>query len=154
MKKIIITLVFLAAIPSIAFGGNSAPYTEDALQNIVKALKDSPPKKHDKNMSKEEFYKGFVEDYSNIYKMAGYDFNDTINQIIDDMKNNPEAIPADRQSVYNKMYILLLLMMAECIDDKVDCLQFFPPDTKESIQWFNENNGFNKRYDDTHYGKK
>ena len=35
MKKIIISLIFLAAIPSIAFGNNAAPYTEDALQKIM-----------------------------------------------------------------------------------------------------------------------
>ena len=58
------------------------------------------------------------------------------------MKNNPEAIPSDRQTVFNKVYILLHIMMYECNSSKVDCLQFFPADTQQSIQWLIENSEF------------
>jgi len=30
----------------------------------------------------------------------------------------------------------------------VDCLQFFPQGTRESIQWFMENNEFSKQFQD------
>ena len=89
-----------------------------------------------------------------MFEKAGYSFTDTIDQIVDDMKNNPEAIPADRQSVYNNIYILLNIMMYECDYDDTDCLQFFPPDTKKSIPWFMENNEFSKRNDGHHMGSK
>jgi hypothetical protein len=33
-------------------------------------------------------------------------------------------------------------LMYECESDKIDCLQFYPKKTGESIQWFLKNSGF------------
>ena len=154
MKKIIIIFVFLATIPSIAFGGNAAPYTEDALQKIINSMHDTPKALHDGNLSKEEFIKQSVEYFSKIFEKAGYSFNDTIDKIVDDMKNNPEAIPSDRQSIYNNVYVLLNIMMYECNYDNADCLQFFPSNTKKSLQWFMDNSEFSKKDNVRHMGSK
>lgn len=145
MKKLILSIVFLAFFSPVAFAGNAAPYTEDALQKVNKIINETPKITNDGNLSKEEFIQQSVEYFSKVFEKAGYSFTDTIDQIVYDMKNNPEAIPADRQSIYNNLYILLNVMMYECNFDGTDCLQFFPSDTKESIQWFMENNEFSKR---------
>lgn len=145
MKKIIISIVFLVVIPSIAFGANPAPYSDDALQNVINSLHDTPKIEYDGNLSKEEYFKQTVAYFTKVFEKAGYSFNDTIDKIVDDMKNNPQAIPSDRQSVYNNIYIMLNIMMYECNIDNADCLQFFPPQTKESIQWFMENSEFRKK---------
>ena len=154
MKKIILSIVFLAFFPFAVFAGNGAPYTEDALQKINKTINETPRIKNDGNLSKEDFVKQSVEFFSKVFEKAGYSFTDTIDQIVDDMKNNPEAIPTDQQSVYNNIYILLNIMMYECDYDGMDCLQFFPHDTKQSIQWFMENNEFSKKNDGHHMGRK
>ena len=154
MKTIILGLLFLAAIPSAAWGNNAAPYTEDALQKIFKAMNDTPKEEYTNILAKEGFQKQLIEYFSRIYDTAGYSLNATIDKIVDDMKNNPEAIPQDRPSVYNEVYMLLLVVMHECRNGDVDCLQFFPPDTRESIQWFMENNEFSKQFTDSTHGGK
>jgi hypothetical protein len=154
MKKIILSTVFLAFFPFVVFAGNGAPYTEDALQKIKKTIIETPSIIDEENLSKEDFIKRYVEYYSKIFEKAGYSFTDTIDQIVDDMKNNPEVIPMDRQSVYNNIYIVLNIMMYECNYVGADCLQFFPPDTKKSIQWFMENNEFSKKNAGNHMGSK
>ena len=154
MKKIILSIVFLVFFPSVVFAGNAAPYTEDALQKINKKINETPKIINDGNLSKEDFIKQSVDYFSIVFEKAGYSFTDTIDQIVDDMKNNPEAIPVDRQSIYNNIYILLNIMMYECTYDGTDCLQFFPTATRQSIQWFMENNEFSKRDNVHHAGSK
>ena len=154
MKKIILSIVFLAFFPFAVFAGNGAPYTEDALQKIKKSINETPKIINDGSLSKEDFIKQSVEYLSKGFEKAGYSFTDTIDQIVDDMKNNPEVIPVDRQSVYQNIYIVLNIIKYECNYDGADCLQFFPPDTKKSIQWFMENNEFSKRNDGHHMGSK
>ncbi|MCL7489225.1 MAG: hypothetical protein M8357_13750 [Desulfobulbaceae bacterium] len=152
MKTIIIGLLLLAALPSMALGNNAAPYTEDALQKIIDAMNASPKEEYKDIISKEDFHKNLIEYFSDIYAKAGYSLNDTIEQIVDDMKNHPEVIPRDRPSVYDEVYMLLLVLMYECKSDNVDCLQFFPRDTGDSIQWFMENNEFSRQFKDSPHG--
>ncbi len=154
MKKILLNLVSLMILPAMAYAGNPAPYTEDALQEVLKAMGETPRLEKTADMSKEEFNKQFVEYYSTVFDKAGYSFSDTIDQIVDDMKNDPDAIPLDTQSVYNNIYVLLHIMMYECKTSKTDCLQFFPADTQQSIQWFVENSEFSKQGDNVHHGMK
>jgi len=151
MKKIIILLVMLAVAPSLVLAGNPAPYTEEALQKINKAISDTPREQNNGTVSKEEFHHSIVEYFTRTFENVGYSFSDTIDQIVDDMRNNPAAIPTDRETVYNKIYVLLNIMMYQCEHDQIDCLQFFPPNTQQSIQWFMENSNFSKENKDAHY---
>ena len=89
-----------------------------------------------------------------MFEKAGYNFTDTIDQIVDDMKNNPDVIPVDQHSVYNNIYIVLNVIAYECDDVGADCLQFFPSDTKKSIQWFMENNEFSRKNVRNHIDSK
>jgi len=117
-------------------------------------MNDTPKEEYTNILATEGFQKQLIEYFSRIYDTAGYSLNATIEKIVDDMKNNPEVIPQDRPSVYNEVYMFLLVVMHECRNDDVDCLQFFPPDTRESIQWFMENNEFSKQFTDSPHGSK
>ena len=153
MKKLVPVLIFLTVIPSLALANNAAPYTEEALQNVVEAMKTVPRNEPGAELAKEEFFKQTLQYYTDVFSSAGYSFTDTINQIVDDMKNNPDAIPRNRQSVYNNLYIMLNIMVYECRTGNEDCLGFFPPETRESMQWFMENSDFNKQ-EGVHHGLK
>lgn len=154
MKQIILIFMLLVFPPSIALGSNAAPYTEDAWQKIVEATNATPKEEYEQKLSESGFHKGLVEYYSVVFEKAGYNFIDTINKIIQDMKNNPDVIPTERQSVYNNVYILLTIMMYECNFEKDDCLQFFPEESRESLQWFIENSEYGKRGNSIHHGMK
>lgn len=154
MKKIILSLLSMVWFPAIVFGGNPAPYTEEALQGVLKAMADTPKVVKAADMSKEEFHEQFIEYYATVFDKAGYSFNETIDKIVDDMKNDPDAIPGDKQTVYNNIYVLLHILMYECKASSTDCLQYFPVDTQQSIRWFVENSEFSKQDSAVHHGMK
>jgi len=142
MKKLSIILFLLVAVPSMAFAENPAPYTDEALQQLIQATHETSKVVFDKEAPQEDYLRQLVEYYTTIFEKAGYSYYDTIDKIVFDKQNNPEAIPADRETVYNKIYIQLHLLMNQCELAKVDCLQFYPHVTGESIQWLIENSGF------------
>lgn len=146
MKNTLFFFLLLTLVPSVAFGNNAAPYTEEALQKINKAIVDTPKEEPGPEASREEFHRQNVEYFTGVFAKAGYGFSETIDKIVDDMKNNPQAIPADRETVYNKIFVLLHILMHECDSDKVNCLEFYPATTGESIQWFRENSGFSLQH--------
>lgn len=142
MKNTLIVFLLLTLVPSVAFANSAAPYTEEALRKINAAIADTPKEEPGPEALREEVHRRNVEYFTGVFAKAGYDFSATIDKIVDDMKNNPQAIPADRETVYNKIYILLHILMHECDSDKINCLEFYPATTAESIQWFRENSGF------------
>jgi len=144
MKRIVLVLVFLlAAFPIVAFASNPAPYTDEALEKINKALKETPKEEYAKKEEpKEAYHQGMVKYFTDVFDKAGYSFYDTIDKMVDDMQRDPDNIPMDKPPVYNHLYVLLNLMFSECKADNVDCVQFFPPKTQGSVQWFMENNPF------------
>ncbi|MFZ5799127.1 MAG: hypothetical protein ACOY3O_11975 [Thermodesulfobacteriota bacterium] len=142
MKNLFILLFLLALTPVGVWAGNPAPYTDDALQKINKAIKGTPMPEPVPETAKEDVHRQNVAYFSEVFGKAGYSFTDTIDRIVDDMKNNPKAIPEDRETVYNKVYVLLHILMYQCDADQVDCLGFYPAKTAESIKWFRENSGF------------
>lgn len=148
MKKMILTLLLLVSLPALAMGaGDAAPYTDEALQKINKATADTPKVEPGPDAPRETFHKQNVDYFTRVFAKAGYSFYATIDKIVEDMKNNPKAIPADRETVYNRIFMLLHIMMYECDSDKIDCLQYYPPTTRQSVQWFLKNSGFSA---DTH----
>lgn len=142
MNRVLSILIFLIIIPAVAFANNAAPYTDEALQKINKAIKETPKEDPAQAESREDYHKQNVDYFTEVFAKAGYSFNETIDKVVDDMRNRPESIPADRDTVYNKLFTLLHILMYECDYDKVDCLKFYPAKTGESIQWFRRNNGF------------
>lgn len=142
VQKIFYILIILTIIPAVTFANNAAPYTDEALQKINKAIKETQREDPAQAESREVYHKQNVEFFTNVFAKAGYDFHETIDKIVDDMKNRPETIPADRDTIYNKIFTLLHILMYECDYDKIDCLKFYPAKTGESIQWFRKNSGF------------
>ena len=41
MKKILFILMLLVTIPSMVFAGNAVPYSDEALQNVIKAISEN-----------------------------------------------------------------------------------------------------------------
>lgn len=142
MKKSIFILIILTIVPAVAFANNTAPYTDEALQKINKAITETQREDPAQAVSREEYHKQNVEFFTKVFATAGYSYNETIDKVVDDMKNSPESIPTDRETVYNKIYTLLHILMYECDYDKIDCLKFYPAQTGEAIQWFRKNSGF------------
>lgn len=137
-----LALVLLHSVPALAMGGDAAPYTDEALQQINKAITETPKVEPGPDSPREEFHKHNVDYFTEVFAKAGYSFSATIDKIVEDMKKDPKVIPTDRETVYNKIFMLLHIMMYECDADKIDCLQYYPPQTRESIQWFLKNSGF------------
>jgi len=141
MKTIIFLLTILIFFTCDAFAGNPAPYTEEAYRKIESITKDNLIE-HDENLSKEERARKPVELMRSIFEQAGYDYDDTITKVVDDMRNHPERIPNNPESVPTMIYVGIHLMMSNCDYLQVDCLKFFPSDTAESIRWLLENTEF------------
>lgn len=142
MKILMTVLILLLAVPVIAASKNAAPYTDEALQKINQAITDTPKVEPDKTAPRAEYHKQNVEYFNTVFEKAGYSFSGTIDQIVEDMKKDPKIIPEDRETVYNRIFMLLHIMMYECDADKIDCLQYYPPQTRKSIDWFLKNSGF------------
>lgn len=141
MKTIITSVILLLLFYSEAFSGNPAPYTEEAYRRIEAAAKETQPG-YDANSSKEANLRKAVELFRTIYSKAGYNYDDTIVKVVDDMRHHPERIPNIPYSVPTMIFVGLHFMISECDYAKVDCLKFFPSDTAEAIRWLSKNNEF------------
>ncbi len=81
-----------------------------------------------------------IEVFSKAFEKAGYNYYETIEQVVDDMKNHPEKIPPlPRMSRHEMIIMLMVLQKSSCQHDKIDCLQFYPPETRDAAQWLWEN---------------
>ena len=83
-----------------------------------------------------------MELFRSIYSKAGYNYDDTIIKVVDDMRHHPERIPNNPHSVPTMICVGIHTMMSECNYVKVDCLKFFSSDTGESISWLITNTEF------------
>ncbi len=140
MKKIIMVFALLLLFCSEAFSGNPAPYTEEAYNRIDAAAKVTQPN-YDANLPKEIILRKSVDHFRSIYSKAGYNYDDTIVKVIDDMRHHPGRIPNTPYSVPTMIFVGLHLMISECDYAKVDCLKFFSSDTAEAISWLSKNTG-------------
>lgn len=144
--SVIVAILFLVSIPTIVFGSNPAPYATEAIQNVFKVMEEFPKEEFDKEYKEEDGLQQLVAYFVKVYDMAGYSLADTINKIVDDMQNNPEAIPVEQeQSSYKQLSMLMLVIMYDCDPERGGCLDYFPPETHQSITWFMENNEFSKQ---------
>ncbi|MEW6416815.1 MAG: hypothetical protein AB1480_01690 [Nitrospirota bacterium] len=124
-----------------AFSANPAPYTEEAYKKIEAEAKMNKSI-YDANLSKEENLRKTVELFRSIYSKAGYNYDDTIIKVVDDMRHHPERIPNNPYSVPTMIYVGVHIMMSECNYVNVDCLKFFSSDTAEAIIWLIKNTEF------------
>jgi hypothetical protein len=124
--------------------GTAAPYTEEAMGKIQTALTNVEQPKYDKRESKEERARRGVDFWREAFQKAGYDYDETIDKVVYDMRYHPERIPKTNadETVFGFIYITLHMMMSDCEYFKINCLQFFPSKTAESVKWLGENTDF------------
>ena len=127
---------------SLAFGGNPAPYTAEAADKVDKAGRRIGLQKIQASTTPDERMRASVELMRSAYDAAGYNYDDTIVQIVDDMQNHPERIPQNSVTVVNHVVAGIHVMMSECDFQKVDCLRFFSASTAEAIKSLMKNTKF------------
>lgn len=117
-----LTVVILTIIPAVAISGGVAPYTKEAVEKIYAVQKSIEPPKYDKNASQEERSKRWVAYNRNLFQQAGYNYDDTIDQVVDDMRHHKERIPKTNanDSVFGFLYVTLNMMMSDCKYYKID----------------------------------
>ena len=145
MRLVLVVVFVFTIIPSVAISGGAAPYTKEAMEKLNAAHKSIEPPKYDKRESKEERKRKLVEYNRNLFQKAGYNYDDTINKVVYDMRYHPESIPKTNadESVFGFIYVTINIMMSDCEYHKIDCLQFFPTKTAESVKWLAEHTDFN-----------
>lgn len=114
----------------------------EAVKKIQKAIESGEKPEYDENMTKEERFKGAIELFSKGFEKAGYNYFETIKRVADDIKNHPERIPPQGESRYKMIIQLMALQKSDCKYYKIDCLQFYPSETREAVQWLWENTGW------------
>jgi len=142
MATLFLLAVIYVCMSSLAFGGNSAPYTAEAEYKIDEAGRSIGLKKIQESTSPEERMRASVELMRSAYEAVGYNYDDTIVQIADDMQNHPERIPQKSVTVVNHVVAGIHVMMSECDYQKIDCLRFFSASTAEAIKSLMKNTKF------------
>jgi hypothetical protein len=142
MKSVIliVTIIFIFSYSTV-FAANPAPYTDEAFEKIMKATAATPVEYNPK-LSTEERLRLGVEIYRNIFVKSGFNYEDTIIKVVNDMRNNPDNLPKGPQSTFTIIYVGLHFLLSECKYDKVDCLPFFRSDSMESVKWLMNNTEF------------
>lgn len=144
MKLILVVLAISLMIPSVAISGGAAPYTKEAIDEIKAAQQNIEQPKYNKQDSRKERTRKFIEYYRAFFSKAGYDFDDTINKVVNDMRNQPDILSRTNadESVFGIIYVTLNMMMSDCKYYNIDCLGFFDSKTAESVRWLSENTEF------------
>lgn len=122
--------------------GEAAPYTEEAYAKIKEAQKSYRPSYPAKNAKIQEKLKSGIDKFRDVYRLAGFDFDMTIRQVVKDLKNdNLKDIP-DGENVVTMIIVSLSYVRSHCEYEKVNCLPFFDSKTSKDVQWLWENTGF------------
>lgn len=114
----------------------------EVVKKINAALKTVKKQTPDSNLTVEEKSKSWIEFISEGFEKAGYNYFDTINKVADDLKNHRDRIPGTGETRHKLIIMLMALEKSGCQYEKVDCLQYYPPDTRESVQWLWKNTGW------------
>jgi hypothetical protein len=142
MKTIAVMFILLLLLfHSEAFSANPAPDTEEAVKKIATVAAMIQPK-YDASLSKEESLRKGVEFWRNIFEKAGYNYDDTIIKVVNDMRHHPERLPKGSDTIFSMIYVGVHFILADCKYEKVDCLQFFRSDAAESVEWLMKNTEF------------
>jgi hypothetical protein len=142
MATLFLSTIIYVCMSSLAFAGNPAPYTSEAEDKVDEAGRRIGLQKIKESTSPEERMRASVELMRSSYEAAGYNYDDTIVQIADDMLNHPERIPQNQITVVNHVVAGIHVMMSECNYQKVDCLRFFSASTAEAIKSLMKNTKF------------
>lgn len=114
----------------------------EAVRKINAAIKSSKKPEYDSNLTNKERFKKSIEVFSKAFEKAGYNYFDTIKKVSNDLQNHRDRIPNKGESRHKLIIMLMAVQKSECQYQKVDCLQLYPPDTRESVQWLWNNSGW------------
>ncbi len=122
---------------------NSLEYKEDtAYEEIENAAKSLGITKSIGYMNDDEKMKVKIDSFSKAFELAGYNYFETIISVVNDLKNNREKILLHGNSRHKLILMSFAMMKSECKNKKIDCLNLFPTDTRQSAKWLLENANF------------
>ncbi len=142
MKLNIVIFAIQVIFISSAFGGEVAPYTEEAFDKIEAAAKmASPLTNNDSKFSEETAYR-LLEKQREIFIAAGYSYDATLKKVAKDLQSINSPIPKNMVTVAGGIVASIHMMMSECDYQKIDCLQRYPADVAEAIRAIFKNSKF------------
>ena len=120
----------------------AAPYTKEAMDNISALMKNMKPDNTGKHVSQLERTKIYFEYQRKLFAKAGFDFDDTIDQVVDDLRFHRERMTTNTLNNTVAGYILMVFNMAlpDCKYYQIDCIQLFRSKTAEAVKWLSEQN--------------
>jgi hypothetical protein len=136
----IMTIMFILTIticilnPYWGYCGSIVPYTKEAKENVEDAAKKIDKPQFQNITSEKERMKTAIEFSRKIFDIAGYNYDDTIVQLAEDIQNHPERIPWHSNTIVEDIIVPLHIMMSECERKKIDCLKYFSIDTANAIK--------------------
>lgn len=142
MKLNIVLFAIQIIFISSAYGGEAAPYTEEAFDKIEAAAKRiSPLSNNGSKFSEETAYK-MLEKQREIFIAAGYSYDATLKKVSKDLQRENSPIPKNMVTVAGGIVAGIHIMMSECDNHKIDCLQRYPTDVAEAIRTVFKNSQF------------
>lgn len=114
----------------------------EAVKKINAAIKSSTSPTFDSNLTNEERFKVSIDVFTKAFEKAGYNYFDTINKVAGDLKNHRNNVPNKGESRHKFIIMLMGVQKSGCQYQKIDCLQLYPSEARESVQWLWENTGF------------
>ena len=106
------------------------------INDAIKVIKKPTP---DSNLTGEERFKSGIELFSEAFEKAGYNYFDTINKVADDLKNHRDRIPGTGETRHKLIIMLMALEKSSCQYQKLDCLELYPLNIRDSVKWLWDN---------------
>jgi hypothetical protein len=138
----VLTITIYILNPYWGYCGSIAPYTKEAKKNVEDATNKIDKPQFQNITSEEERMRTAIEFSRKIFDMAGYNYDETIVQLAEDVQNHPERIPWHSNTIVEDIIVPLHIMMSECERKKIDCLKYFSIETANAIKKIVNRTGF------------
>jgi hypothetical protein len=123
-------LVLLCGWAATAQAEPAAPYSKDASDAINKAMEQTRPTVMPKDLPTLERTRVTLEWFRAGYRAAGYDFDATVRQVLDDYLQQRLG----EGDIFMGILMVIGMMTKDCEAAKVDCLTLFPSDVGAPIR--------------------
>lgn len=131
-----LSLFLLFTFSQNSYAANPAPYTKEAENKLENAYKQSGHIKKVDQASAEEVKKLTIEKMRQVYEVAGYNYDDTIVQVANDIQNKSKyeiKNIANKSSIFAQIIMGVNMLMSDCKYFKIDCLKYFSTDAANAI---------------------
>jgi hypothetical protein len=144
-KKIVIFFIAITSIvlitANVSLAGKAAPYTKEAYFKIEEAGNNYKLNSSQQLNPAERELAG-INAYRNIFKIAGYDFDATIQKVSLDLKERNAHVPRGGDNVATMIIVIMSFTKSHCEYEQVNCLAFFDSKTSKAVKWLWENTEF------------